>query len=252
MADPDSAETPLVVFHRFVPQARLPQRADRAAGGSLPTRAFRYCEAIVTASGFGYYVFPPTGFSVMWDGGTDLTWTWDGEADWHPLKTAQFPGFAAVFDEHAPEDVRGFSPPFVSALQEPGLIQLWSGLVVRTAPGWSLNVRAPVNLPRSNFFEVYEGVIETDRWFGPLFAAIRLAKTDTPIRFRPDYPLFQVQPLPREVLSEATLNRYELVPELRQLSEADWRDYHRTVVKPNVMEHRPRGLYATRTRKRED
>ena len=129
------------------------------------------------------------------------------------MQTAQFPGFAPFFDEHAPPDVQGFSPPFVSALQEPGLIQLWSGVVVRTAPGWSLNVRAPVNLPKTNAYEVFEGIIESDRWFGPLFAAIRLAKTDTPIRFRADYPLFQVQPLPREVYAEATLNRDQLVPE---------------------------------------
>src|SRR4051794_10697026 len=46
------AKPPLVTFHRFIPQARLPQRADRSAIGTMPTRAFRYCEAIVSASAF--------------------------------------------------------------------------------------------------------------------------------------------------------------------------------------------------------
>ena len=45
----------LVTFHRLIPSARLPQRADRSAAGMLPTRAFRYCEPSSTASGFGYY-----------------------------------------------------------------------------------------------------------------------------------------------------------------------------------------------------
>ena len=43
----------LVTFHRLIPTARLPQRADRSAAGMLPTRAFRYCEPSSTASGFG-------------------------------------------------------------------------------------------------------------------------------------------------------------------------------------------------------
>ena len=55
-------------FHRFVPTARLPQRADRSAAGSLPTRAFRYCEPATSASGYGYYIFPPISFSLQWDG----------------------------------------------------------------------------------------------------------------------------------------------------------------------------------------
>jgi hypothetical protein len=106
--------------------ARLLQRADSSAAGSLPTRAFRYCEAIRMASAFGWYVFPPIRVSFMWDGGTDITWTYDGADDWYPLKTAQFPGFAEQFDAVAPDDIKGFSPPFVGALQEPRVVQIWS------------------------------------------------------------------------------------------------------------------------------
>ena len=40
-AEPQALHTPRVTFFRFIPQARLPQRADRAAAGTLPTRAFR-------------------------------------------------------------------------------------------------------------------------------------------------------------------------------------------------------------------
>jgi hypothetical protein len=248
-ADAAASKVPLVTFHRFVSNARLPQRADRSAAGSMPTRAFRYCEAMVSAAAFGWYIFPPIGFSLLWDG-TDVRWTWDGVEGWHPLSVAQFPGFAAQFDEAAPEDTRGFSPPFIGAMQEPGLIQFWSGIVARTAPGWSLLVRAPANLPRKSGYELYEGIVETDRWFGPLFAALRLTRTDTPIAFRPDQPIFQVQPLPRHVYAEQTLNNYELVPDLSGLRPDDWDDYYETVVRPNVQTNRPRGAYAAATRKR--
>jgi len=56
---PPEKKHPLVIFHRFVPTARLPQRADRSAAGSLPTRAFRYCEPSTSASGYGYYTLTP-------------------------------------------------------------------------------------------------------------------------------------------------------------------------------------------------
>ena len=70
-----SPPTKLVTFHRLIPDARLPQRADRSAAGMLPTRAYRYCEPATTASGFGYYIFPPMDFSVRFDG-YDVQWRW--------------------------------------------------------------------------------------------------------------------------------------------------------------------------------
>ena len=191
----------------LIPNARPPQRADRSAAGSLPTRAFRYCEPVVTASSFGYYVFPPIDFTVIWDGDA-IVWTYDGAGEWLPLNHAQFPHFASHFDEHVPEEIRGFSPPFLSALQEPGLLQIWTGLVARTPPGWSLLVRGCANLPRAAHYEPFEGVIETDRWFGPLISNVRLTKTDTPIEFRTEFPVFQVQALPREALDDAGQNRF--------------------------------------------
>ncbi len=231
---------PLITFHRFIASARYPMRADRSAAGSLPTRAFRYCEPATSASAFGYYVFPPIGFSVQWDG-RDMIWTWDGAEQWYPLKSAQFPNFRQEFDAIAPAEIREFSPPFLGALQEPGLLQVWTGIVLRTAPGCSALVRAPANLPRSGAYELFEGIIETDRWFGPLITNMRLTKTDTPIVFRPDYPLLQVQPLPRHIYDETTLGNYELVPDLSGLRPEDWDDYYDTVVRPNVQENRPRG-----------
>jgi len=243
------SKSPLITFYRFIASARSPQRADRSAAGSLPTRAFRYCVPATTASGFGYYVFPPIAFGVRWDG-NDIIWTWDGADAWYPLKAAQFPGFREQFDAAAPPEVKEYSPPFIMALQEPGLLQVWTGLVVRTAPGWSSLVRAPANLPRTAYYELYEGLIDTDNWFGPLITNMRLTKTDVTISFQPDYPLVQVQPLPRFAYADASLNKYELVPDLSGLRAEDWASYHDTVVRPNIQEHRPRGQYAAAARKR--
>jgi hypothetical protein len=127
---------------------------------------------------------------------------------------------------------------------------MWTGIIARTAPGWSLMVRPPVNVPRPGGYEPFEGIIETDRWFGPLITNIRLTKTDVPINFSAEFPLVQVLPLPRQSYDEATLNNYELVPDLKQFTPGDWDDYYDTVVRPHVQENRPRGQYAAAARKR--
>ena len=129
-------------------------------------------------------------------------------------------------------------------------MQVWTGLVARTAPGWSLLVRPCANLPRHGAYELYEGVIETDRWFGPLITNMRLTQTGVPIEFRPDFPLLQVQAIPREALEERGLNDYEIVPDLNGLRPEDWDAFYDTVVRPNVAEQRPRGQYAAAARKR--
>ena len=242
-------KTPLVTFNRFIPSARFPMRADRSAAGSLPTRAFRYCEPATTAAAFGYYMFPPIGFSVRWDG-YDMIWTWDGATEWYPLTSAQFPDFREQFDTLAPAEFREYSPPFLGKLQEPGLLQIWTGFIVRTAPGTSLMVRAPVNMPRPGTYEPFEGIIETDRWFGPLITNVRITKTDVPVDFRADMPMLQVIPIPRAAYDEAALNNYELVADLGGLRPEDWDDYYDTVVRPNAQVQRQRGQYAAAARKR--
>jgi hypothetical protein len=171
-AAPATPPPPLVTFHRLIEDGRPPERADRSALGTLPTRAYRHCEAVAAASGFGWYLFPPTTLSLLWDGSAgQILWTCAalGGVCLALDDAAQFLGFAARFDAAAPPEVRGFSPPFLTALREPGTVQIWSGLIARTAPGWSLLIRPPANLPRLPGLDAYEGLVDTDRWFGPLF-----------------------------------------------------------------------------------
>ena len=249
MTDKAPVDDRIITFYRFLPGSRLPQRADRSGAGALPTRAFRYCEPVCAASAFGWYVFLPLNFTLMWDG-SEVSWTYDGSDSWYPLKAAQFPGFTDLFDRTAPADVRSFAPPFLGALTEPGVVQIWTGLFARTAPNWSLLLRPLPNLPRSRNYELYEGIIETDRWFGPLFTNIRLTTTNVPIEFRADFPFLQAQPMPRRAYSDETLRSVDVVPGMEQFLPEDWDRFRQTVVKPNIELNREPGAYAVAARKR--
>ncbi len=235
---------PVVTFYGAVPGIRAPIRADASGLGTLPSRGFQYCEALRTASSFGWYVFPPIDFTLEWDG-SQIIWTYSGANSWYPLTSAQFPGFQAVFDRVAPKRLRGFAPPFLSAIPEPGLIQLWTGLFVESAENWSILVRPPANLPRNLAYEPYEGIVESDRWFGPLFINIRLIKTDVPIVFSTEIPILQVQPLHRSTYAEEATNRFGMVPKLADFPAEAWERYETNIVKPREV-----GAYAAQVRRR--
>jgi hypothetical protein len=129
-------------------------------------------------------------------------------------------------------------------------LQIWTGLMVRTLPGWHILVRAPANLPLTGGFVLYEGIVETDTWFGPLFTNLRFTRTHSPISLRPDFPLLQLQPVLATTCADDGLNATELVPGMEGLAEAAWRGYHQTIVIPNEDPDRPFGAYAKQARRR--
>ena len=244
------ASPPIVHFYRLIEEARLPQRADRSAAGTLPTRAYRYCEAVTAAAAFGWWIFPPTDLQVLWDG-YDIFWQCMGWQDWLPLApTAQLPEFSTRFDSFAPERVRGYAPPFLTALPEPGTLQIWTGLMARTAADWSLLIRAPANLPSPGGYSMYEGIVETDRWFGPLFTNLRLTRTQSPVRLRADFPLAQAQPLPRAAYAGETLGKVDVTVGMDGFTVQDWNDYAASIATPNADPARTFGGYAAGSRKR--
>ncbi len=240
---------PIVTFYRLIPDCRAPKRGDRSVGGTVPTRAYRYCEPLCQASSFGWYLFPPMNFSLKWEGGRDIWWQSDADDEWHYLDSIQYPGFARYFDERVPAEAREYSPPFLTNGLEPGLVQIWTGYIARTIPSWSLLVRPVANLARSQNYDLYEGIVETDRWFGPLFTNIQLKRTDVPIIFSTDIPLVQVQPVRREIYAGSTLDDFKVVGEIDDLTAEDWECYGRTVSE-RMKAARIRGEYAVSARKR--
>src|SRR2546430_16137196 len=83
-----------------------------------------------------------------------------------------------------------------------GVVQIWSGYLARTAPGWALLSRGTANIPRTQGYENFEGIVETDTWFGPLFTNIRLTHSNSTVEFHRRPPLFQVQSLLRKSYTE--------------------------------------------------
>jgi hypothetical protein len=239
----DKAKPVTARFYRLIPGIPEPRRADRSADGMIPMRAYRYCEALTAASAFGWYLYPPINFSLLLEG-NEIFWTYEGANGSYPLGGAQFPGFRQFFEDNAPEAVKRLAPPFLAASREPGVVQIWSGYLAWTAPGWALLSRKPANIPITKAYEHFEGIVETNSWFGPLFTNIRLTRSNVRIDFHKTQPLFQVQPVLRESYRNPP---FELL-EFEDLSDADWQRFEATM-KPNANNMRSPGHYAVETRK---
>jgi hypothetical protein len=147
-------------------------------------------------------------------------------------------------DVRRAEDVKDMPPPFLTQGLLPGAVQIWSGYMARTLPGWALLSRGVVNKPKTQPFDNVDGIFETSTWFGPLFTNIQIKRTNSPIEFHRRYPMFQVLPLRRECYREPSFD----VLELRDLTAQDWLSFKRTI-EPNSDPMRRRGHYAAEIRK---
>ena len=247
-------DTNIVEFVRLIPEARLPKRAERSAAGYLPSRAMRYCDALTSATGYGYWVFPPMDIRLLWDG-EQIFWSYGEDESWMPLSgtdagAAQFPNYSGTFDATAPEALRGYSPPFLTALPELGGVQIWTGLLAKTRPGWSLSVRTPVNLPAIPGLTAWEGIVETDIWLGPLFNNFRLTRTGFPVHIRSHAPFLQLQPVPQMAYREETLASFSCV-EPSAMTATDWAQLGEVLLPHPDPDHTVRqGAYAVTVRKR--
>ena len=109
-------------------------------------------------------------------------------------------------------------------------------------------IRPPVNLSPVVGVAAWEGLVETDIWFGPLFSNIRITKTDTPVHLRSHVPFIQVQPLPQVAYREETLGSVEY-KDMSSLAPEDW-DKLAKVLQPEPPETDRLGNYAVQVRKR--
>ena len=112
-------------------------------------------------------------------------------------------------------------------------MQLWSGMVARTSPGWNLLIRPLPNFPRAGGYDLFEGIIQSDRWFGPLFTESSFYANARSDKVAPRSSIAQLQLLPGRAFSEETLDAMNVISSISDLGERDWNDWISTVVEPN-------------------
>ncbi|KAB1912736.1 DUF6065 family protein [Micromonospora sp. AMSO31t] len=206
-----------VEIYSLYADARPAEAASPSLGGSLPVRAVRQCPPVAVGSGLGWYVHPPADFALRWDGHeTEWSLLEDNEpVRWRSLAggyDGKLPDAAAQLAK-APEKFRddldifdryGGEIPFIDAdPRAANMVELVTGVVARTSPGWCLLARGAPNWPVPPGLQVYEGVVETDWYTSLLPTILRLTEPGRVVRFYRNLPLMCLQPVHRSVLEAA-------------------------------------------------
>ncbi|MCF1485577.1 hypothetical protein B7W85_02490 [Allorhizobium ampelinum] len=184
--------------------------------GTLPSRAYQYCEGVAAASRQGWYVFPPVKFDLMWTG-NEVVFRIGDDPDWSVLERFYLEDSVNGFLEIAPDPVKEYYPSFLDVFPEGNIVQICSGYALQSGKGVCYQVRGPVNLPMSGNVQYFEAIVDSSWYLSPLIINIRILQQDKPIHFPQHKPLMQIVPLPTSVLSkehvEAVTNRMENLDE---------------------------------------
>jgi hypothetical protein len=221
------------------------EAASADARDHTPLRARKYCQPMNVASMIGWHIFPPIDFHLMWEGRSFLC-MFGEQDDWMLIDRIFLPGYAEEYERALPQDAPRAIPAFLDVFPELGVIQIWTGYIVRTSGKRSLWVRAPINLPGSLNYDVFDGIIETDWWFGALIVNLRFHKTDVPVAFQRAKPLCQVFSVPRELYARDNNADFKIETGLASLTSADWENWRRDSDRLNT--ERP-GSYITEAKK---
>lgn len=240
MSPTDDIGAPEVEFFLIDPDAPAPAPASSSVRGSLPSRAVQFCPPIMTASSFGWYVFPPLDFALRWDGRhTEWALIEDNEpSTWYSLAGGHDvarPDGARVL-EKVPAARRGdLAFIFGESGEEVGFlnadpraqntIEVHAGLIMRTSPGWVTLTRSVPNWPHSPDYQLLEGVIETE-WYRSLIPTmVRLTTPGRVVRFYRSEPMMVVQVVPKAAATASASWREEPVAGLDAFPEEVWKEF---------------------------
>jgi hypothetical protein len=228
-----------VELFSFYGDAPRPEKASPHLRGSMPVRAVQVCPPITAASGFGWYLFPPVDFAVRWDGQAS---EWALLEDNEPVAWRSLAGgvehsvpISAEALATAPErfaadtdifDAFGGALPFIDADPRAGhLLEIITGVIARTSPGWCLLARGVANWPHSGDFQVLEGVLDTEWFRSWVPTMVRLTTPHRIVRFYRSQPITMLQPIPRAVLEAAGRATAEVAWGLDEFPDDIWGEF---------------------------
>lgn len=225
-------------------------RADKTALGTLPAAALQYCEPVRVASAHGWYVFPPADIRLRYDGVTVYIASGD---EWVRLESiALGEPFLETWTAGAPKEFSELWPPFLTQSFVPAFVQIWSGYLVKSLPGWGISVGPLANVAQPREYATFEGIIQSDSFAPcPLFGNIKLLVTDRDIVIPRTRPLFHVRPLPHESYVDSAMQaEHRDVFGDQPMSADEWRGYRGTIRRVDGgVEDRKVGSYSARARR---
>lgn len=211
------------------PKACRIEKAEKTCLGTANKAGVQWCGPYTNANRSGFLVYPPV----------DMEFTFDGEAfkvhgmedygpeDYEIVKSLVRPNEGSNIEKWCFPGI-GRTKTTVG-LVEKNVIQLWTGLIFETPPGWCMHIRSPINFPRRDV-EVMEAVLETDWMQYDIWINLACMESGKRVSISKNSPIAQLVPARREGFkAEWSLERRRVG---RDTPEADrvfsyWLDYNK-------------------------
>lgn len=177
--------------------------AEKSLQGTAHPGGLKFCGPYTYANKSGYWLHSPIDIDIMWKGGKEFDVRWHQEYDdfdYHLLRKLLIPKDGVNPDVWSLEGVG--RNKFTWGMVEDGVVQMWTGNIFETPPGWCLHIRSPINLPRRPCY-VMEGILETDWMQQDIWTNIVFDRPNEWVEFRREgSPIAQLVPIRRESFAE--------------------------------------------------
>jgi len=200
------------------PSASKIQKANFQLNGHANQDALKFCGPYKFANQIGFWLYSPVDIDITWKGGREFEHTIHGSYDNSDYKIIN-----DLIKDDDPISKNGvwISPQegrtkFTFGSVEDGVVQIWTGLILKTQPNWCLQISSCINFPDRGF-EVMNGVLDTDWMFYDIWVNLVFKNKDQCVKIRKNdsIPLAQLVPIPREtynsdwIVEQQPINRQD-------------------------------------------
>lgn len=183
------------------PQASKIERAEKSCKGFANKAGLQWCGPYTTANQIGFWLYPPIDVDFIFQNNEIKI------LNSEEYSSEDYDIVKSLIRADDNSDFNKWTFPGVGrtkmtlGLIEPNVMQLWTGLIFQTAPGWCLQIRSPINFPYTGF-NVVEAILETDWLQYDIWTNISITAQNSVLRLRKDFPLAQLIPIRREGFRE--------------------------------------------------
>jgi hypothetical protein len=193
------------------PKASKVQIAEKTCKGTANLNGVKWCGPYSSVNKMGFWVYAPVDLDFVCEKGeykVKMLESFSNE-DYFLVKSLERSSDNFEINKWMIKETG--RTKFTWGAVEKNVVQIWTGLIFKTPPNWALQIRSPINFPKTNF-HVMEGILETD-WLQYDIWINLVCEPDQIISIRKEFPIAHLIPIPRDSfeddwkIEENTLNR---------------------------------------------
>lgn len=196
---------------RLHPEGCRIAKAEKTVFGTANKAATKWCAPYSQANSLGWHLWPPSDVDIMWKGPKTFEYRHISEYsdyDYHFVR-----GMLKSTDNADPDKwcIPGGRTKFTWGAADDDVVQIWTGIILQTPPGWCLQIRSPINCELPHRFynlgaicSVQEGILETDWMQYDLWINLKFHVRNKWVYLRrvQQFPIAQIVPVKRETMGE--------------------------------------------------